>query len=397
MSLTKIEKFKQWFNSTVKIPRSAIIIICILPAVLTALYYSLRSLPYVMEWVSLYISLPVRNFFGLLSSIYPFSMMEVICTAAGIFLIYYIIKSIRETARRREKWKLLAKRLLPILVAALYVFSLFCWLWTGGYHAPGFAERYGFSNEGVALSDLASTAVMFAEKANELAPLMERDEDGHYIGNRREMFASSTSIYRGISEEFPSLGGRLYAPKSMFYSWFMSITGYSGMYFALTGEAMINTWPPLAFMPATVAHEHAHQLGIFAEDEANFAGILACITSGDIVFEYAGYMKGLNYLLGALSSETESVEIREIYFRIFENMSDEVAADRRETFDFWASQKTVNTGIDLIDTVLTAVVEGTSDTVNTVYDNFLKSQSQELGLKSYGACVDLLVEYFASP
>ena len=30
---------------------------------------------------------------------------------------------------------------------------------------------------------------------------------------------------------------------------------------------------------------------------------------------------------------------------------------------------------------------------NTVYENFLYSDDQELGLKSYGACVDLLVNY----
>ena len=31
---------------------------------------------------------------------------------------------------------------------------------------------------------------------------------------------------------------------------------------------------------------------------------------------------------------------------------------------------------------------------NTVYEGFLHSYDQELGLKSYGACVDLLVNYY---
>ena len=30
----------------------------------------------------------------------------------------------------------------------------------------------------------------------------------------------------------------------------------------------------------------------------------------------------------------------------------------------------------------------------TVYDSYLKHNDQELGIKSYGACVDLLVEYY---
>ena len=31
---------------------------------------------------------------------------------------------------------------------------------------------------------------------------------------------------------------------------------------------------------------------------------------------------------------------------------------------------------------------------NTVYEGFLHSYDQELGLRSYGACVDLLVNYY---
>ena len=31
---------------------------------------------------------------------------------------------------------------------------------------------------------------------------------------------------------------------------------------------------------------------------------------------------------------------------------------------------------------------------NAVYEGFLQSYDQELGLKSYGACVDLLVNYY---
>jgi len=350
-----------------------------------------------MDFVVTYISSPVQRFLGLISSIYPFSIMEILCTAAGIFLIYYIIKSIRDTSRRREKWKLLGKRLLPILVAGFYFWSLFCWLWNSGYYATGFAERYGFSSEGIQKDDLVAVTQYFAEKANELAEEVPRNADGRYIADRRVMFAESTVIYRNISREFPSLQGRLNPPKSMLYSWLMSITGYSGMYFALTGEAMINTQPPITFMPATVAHEHAHQLGVFAEDEANFVGILACITSENPTFEYAGYMLGLSYLLNALSWPDSWLASGpgEEWFVIYESLSANVLRDREENFNFWTTRTTSNTGVEIIDNILTTVAETTSDAVNTIYDGFLKSQNQELGIRSYGACVDLLVEYFA--
>jgi len=158
------------------------------------------------------------------------------------------------------------------------------------------------------------------------------------------------------------------------------------MYFALTGEAMINTHPPGVYMPFTVAHEHAHQLGIFAEDEANFVGVAACVSSGNLVFEYAGYMAGMNYLINVTPVDE--------LFEILDNMTYHVRLDRYAESIFWATRTQANTGVNFLDRFLTTVAETTNDAVNTIYDSFLKSQNQELGLQSYGACVDLLVEYF---
>jgi len=381
---------KKWYQR-IKLPRGLIIAICVLPAVITGLFYVLRPFTAVMDWASLTVAAPVRGFFGMLSAAYPFSMMEIFITGAGIWLIYYIVKTIMLTVRRRGKWKILGIRVLPIAVAALYFWGIFCWLWNSGYHATGFAERNGFVGGGVPIESLIEVTKLFAEKTNELSLLVDRDEEGYYVGNRREMFAASLGVYQNISSEFPSLGGRLYRPKPMIYSWVMSRTGYSGVYFALTGEANINTGPPGVFMPVTVAHEHSHQLGVFAEDEANFVGILGCVTSGDLVFEYAGYLSGLTHLLSALGREDAEAR-REIE----SSLSDEAIRDWWENSDYWQAQRRVETGIEFIDRILTTVTVTVSDAVDVVYDSYLKSNDQVLGIKSYGACVDLLVEYFAS-
>jgi len=396
MSLTKTEKIRNWIQTHIKIPYGVKIAICVFPVVITALFYALRSTRGAMDWAVTYISTPVRSFLGLLSSIYPFALMEILCTAAVVFLIYYIVKSIRVTSRRRGRWKLLGKRLLPLLVVVCYIWGLFCWLWNSGYHATGFAERNGFLRKGVTFSELATVTQLFADRANELALLVERDDAGRHIADQRVIFADSTGIYRNISNEFHCLEGRTYAPKSMLFSWLMSITGYSGMYFALTGEAMINTQPPITYIPATIAHEHAHQLGVFAEDEANFVGILACITSDNLLFEYAGYMSGLNYLLNALmyGDGSHSGAPTEEWNKVMSSLNLHVLEDRHARSAFWATRTTANTGIGFLDSFLSGVAEVTSDAVNAVYDGFLRSQNQELGIKSYGACVDLLVEYF---
>ena len=61
----------------------------------------------------------------------------------------------------------------------------------------------------------------------------------------------------------------------MIFSGIMSAMGFTGVYFPFTGETNINIDAPQVFMPCTVAHEIAHQMGITSESECNFIGILA--------------------------------------------------------------------------------------------------------------------------
>jgi len=397
MSATRVEKIKQWFRDRISIPLGVTIGISVLPVVLIGLFYALQNSRPAMDWATNYISAPIRGVFALISSIYPFAVMEVVATFAGVFFIYYVVRSIRVTSRRRGRFKLLCKRFLPVLIIICYVWAMFSWLWLVGYRSTGFAERYGFSNDGVYREDLFAVTQMFAERANELSEQMERDENGRYIADRRQMFADSVYVFDNIAEEFPSLQGRIFQPKSMLYSWLMSITGYSGMYFALTGEAMINTQMPGALMPHTVAHEHAHQLGIFAEEEANFVAILAGISSDNPAFQYAAYMAGLTRLLNALwESDDPTVSgPSEEWQLIMNNLSEYVHIDWQESSEFWATRTVANTGINFLDRFLTGVAETASDVVDAIYDGFLVAQGQELGLRSYGAFVDMLVEHYA--
>ena len=387
------EKVKTWLRAHMNPPLGVVIALCVLPTVLIALFYILRFNRNAMDWTALYISRPIRGVLSMLSSVYPVALMEIFCTAAGVFVIYYIIRSIISCLHRRKKWQILRKRGLALLVAVCYVFAAWCWLWSSGYYATRFAEKNGLVRQSITAENLITVTQMFVDGANELSVELERDEDGSLIFNRREMFAESRNVYKNISEDFDSLKSTVYAPKPMYlYSWLMSITGYAGMYFALTGESMVNIQLHPAFMPQTVAHEHAHQLGVFAEDEANFISIAACVKSDYPLLKYSGYLVGSNYLLGALAS----VDFDE-YSRLYSSLTDEIHFDRAQNSEMWARAATSNLGIDFVDNMLTSVMETANTTVNTVYDDYLKSHEQPSGLMSYGACVDLLTQYFSRP
>ena len=391
--MKKLREFKDKAFDAIKnfkLPLWVKITITAIPAVFLLLFYILRGNSSAMGLIQRNIAAPIRGFFGLISSVYPLSLMEIFIAVVVIWVIYFIVKTIRLSSRRSDKLIIIRKRAIIFVTVIMYIWSMQVWLWNSGYFAPGFAERNGFRQEGVTVQQLADVTRHFAQRTNELAPQVLRDDSGRVIEDRRELFAISVYVFDNIAHEFPCLDGRLFPPKPMLFSWLMSRTGYTGVFFAITGEANINTQMPIFLMPATIAHEHAHMLGVFAEDEANFVAVLASITSGIPAFEYAGYLFGLQHLMRPLRQADPQA-----WQEIHQSLSAQVLFDWQENFEFWQAQRTVDTGVGFVDNVLTSLGRVTREVVNNAYDSFLRANRQELGLQSYGAVVDLLVEYFS--
>ena len=119
----------------------------------------------------------------------------------------------------------------------------------------------------------------------------------------------------------------------------------------------------------------AHQRGVASEEEANFAGIAACVTSKITVYEYSGYLQGLIYLADALNKADTAA-----CGQILSTLTQEVKTDWNDNDEFWVKHQTP------------AAV-----TVSAIYDGYLKSNGETLGIKSYGACVDLLTTWQSGP
>ncbi|MDR1589039.1 MAG: DUF3810 domain-containing protein [Oscillospiraceae bacterium] len=353
----------------------------IIPAALAAapagIFYLTRRHTGFMDAVNDNAAAPARAFLGRLSSALPFmSLAEVVCTAAALWVLYHIIKTVMRAVRRRGWRTILARRAYALALAALLCWTAFCWLWGVGYFASGFAVKSGLLPDGVTADRLAEATRIFADMANSGAGAVRRDDGGHFDEPVGDIIALSDGVYDAITREFPALAGSQYRPKAMLYSRVFSRLGFTGFYFAFTGESNINTAAPGCLIPATAAHELAHQRGVFAEEEANFAGIAACVTSGIPVYEYSGALSGLMYLSSALRQADADA-----WTQITSGLNDDVRRDWEDNNAYWEAQRS-DTGAGAV--------------VNAIYDGYLKSNGQPLGVKSYGACVDLLVEWVHS-
>lgn len=177
---------------------------------------------------------------------------------------------------------------------------------------------------------------------------------------------------QAASEAFPALGGFYPQPKPVAVSRILSVQQLCGIYSPFTIEANFNRNMPDYNIPHTICHELSHLKGFMREDEANFIGFLACISSEDQAFQYSGYLTGWVYAGNALAGVD-----RDGYIELHGRLCDQALADLAENNAFWDRYE--------------GKVAEVSNQMNDVY---LKINRQEDGVKSYGRMVDLMLEYY---
>ena len=247
-----------------------------------------------------------------------------------------------------------------------------CALWGTQYYAAGFAEKAGLEAVPVSAAQLEAVTRYFGRQVAAWADAVPRDGEGRFAVSREDIMGDTAGLYDGLTGRWAFLEGPDRRAKPALYSKLMSAWGFTGYLCPLTGESTLNVDCPEVFLPVTIAHEYAHQRGVAAEQEANFVGILASIASGRPAYVYSGWLYGYQHLSNALyraDPEAASACMAELPAA--------ARADFVYNNAYWASW------------------EGPIREVGeTVYDNFLRSYGQELGMQSYGACVDLLVAEF---
>lgn len=343
-----------------------------IPLALVILFEVLKGRqPIMCAWV-FGVMAPLEQALGRLWSLLSFSVAEALTALFLACCVIWLVRAVVLLFRRREPLRFL-RRLLALAAAWLWLWAGLCWLWNAAYYVPSFAQREGLNTDPCSVEELAAVTDYFARQAAALAAQVPRDENGHFAAELPDCFARGLDIYQNIAREFPSLDVKAVRAKPLLCSRLQSILGFTGIYFPFTGEANVNVDAPACLVPATIAHEMSHQRMVASELEANFVGIAACTSSDDVVFQYSGYLMGLIQLCNALYPADADAwyDIAGQYF------TPELSTDWRDNNEYWDALK--------------SPVE---DAANDVYDTFLKSNDQELGIRSYGACVDLLVHYY---
>ncbi|MBQ3077820.1 MAG: DUF3810 domain-containing protein [Clostridia bacterium] len=322
--------------------------------------------------VSRLVSAPIK----LVSSLVPFAILELLLLAlplAAVALIAYSIWQEKNTPKGREGldddehfglWEALS---LLVTVAGIML-GIFQLTLGFGYHGLTLEQRLHYPEVAVTAESLSDTATLLAERAAGLR--READyEDRTVTRYGREL----RRCYKSLAERHAVFKGYAARPKKVVLSVGMSYLGIGGMYSPFTCEAMINTDTVPFALPFTIAHEMAHSLLVAREDEANFAGFLACLESDDAALAYSGHFMALLYTCSAFN-RADPEQYRLFYETMDEGVRDDLIAYSRhvDQYDGWINEMH-----------------------SKVNDTFLKSNGQQAGVASYGLMVNLLVAWAA--
>ncbi len=349
--------------------RHVIVLLC---GIVIVLHLLLRRLPGVNGAYCRNFVRPAHMALSRFTALFPFSVAELLIAALVVYLLGYTVFAAYRLVRYPGRGRRIYISLVTFAAAGLGFYASFCLLWGSYFYADSFAAANGLDAGPVSVEQLRAVTEYFAELTNEYAVQVPRDESGVCATDKGSVLARSPEVYANAAERFPTLRWPEVPAKGVFFSRIMSWLDFTGFFFALTGEANVNTDFPPSLFASTVAHELAHQRGVAREQEANFVAVMASLDYGDEEYCYSACLLAYIHLGNALY-EADRPAWEQVYGSLSEPVLRDLAANRA----YW----------DKFDTPVQTVS-------NTVYENFMYSYNQDMGLKSYGACVDLLVHYF---
>ena len=318
------------------------------------------------------VTLPFEQALGRFCACVPFSAAGVFYVLLVLDVLACLVLAVRYVVHAAHRGRAFVRCILFFADLALTFYAAFCLLWGANYAASDFCDRAALYPEPVACDDLVALTQHFADKLAACADQVPRDEAGLFCADRAAILSAAPAVYETLYGEFPFLDTQSLTPKPFFLSKIMSYMDFTGFYFPFTGEANLNVDSPVSALPVTALHEMTHQRGIASEQQCNFVAILAAVRSDDAAYRYSGYYQGYIYLSNALYRTDYDA-----WRSIRETLPEPVRLDLAYTNAYWAQ------------------FEGPAATASQkLNDSMIRSYGDPLGVQSYGAVVDLLVQYY---
>ena len=308
----------------------------------------------------------ISKFFRYLFGWVPFSVGDILYFILIFLAARYLIVNRR---RIRHQAKSFLRNVVMVLSVAYYTFHL---LWGFNYYRQPIFEKMKLA-ETHTDQELLSFVDRLINKTNTIQFEITGDSTKavKIPYTQKEIFEKTLQGYEDLENQFPFLGYERPSIKKSLFSTVLSYMGYGGYLNPFTLEGQVNAKLPNYRFPVVSGHEIGHQLGYSAENETNLIGYLVTANNEDIYFKYAAYSYALGYCLGDIQRRDEVV-FNELYVKL--NVG--IKENYKEMNSFWMAYENPMEPL-----------------FKSVFNTFLKANSQEEGIKSYNSVVSLFVTY----
>jgi hypothetical protein len=238
-------------------------------------------------------------------------------------------------------------------------------VWGYNYFRPGIQDRIGWKTPGSTEMVFRSVLDSLIIQTNNNYISVSSSDYGMIDKLIEESYQHQSS---GLGIRYPNGTRR---PKTMLFSTFYSKLGLSGYFGPFFNEIHVNKYLLPMDYPFILGHEKAHQFGFTSEAEANLAGFVICVKSGDQRLKYSGYLSLLLYFMRDAAHTSG-------YRQFIEKIDKSVIADIQFRQKYYESLQN-NT---------------LSDMQTAANNSYLKANNIEKGVRNYNQVVSLVISWY---
>ena len=316
----------------------------------------------VERWFSGGLYPPIQRTVTGFSNRLPIAILDLLTITAVIGIVWILSVAVRRSWRTRRVGPIIGV-LRGLATSAAGVYLLFLVLWGFNYRRIPMTERLLFETAGPTNESVSSLG------AEAVAQLNALHEPAHRAGwveaplQDEALRRGFVTTQRALSDGTLAVPGRL---KPSIFGLYFRWTGVDGMINPFGLEVLANPDLLPFERPFVAAHEWSHLAGYADESEASFVGWLACMR-GDVSTQYSGWL----FLYWQVSSEVGTATSARLAEALEPGPRSDLAA------------------------IAARLRSGELPWLRTagwqVYDQYLKANRVEEGIRSYGLVVTLIV------
>ncbi|QHS60145.1 DUF3810 domain-containing protein [Chitinophaga agri] len=344
-----------------------LIIVAVILALSIQMAFSDRFAEFYFHRLYVWISLLVRQVLGKV----PFSIGDVIYAAWIVTMVIYLLKICYKIVKKQ--WKALLLQFLQGVQGLLTVYLIFMLFWGYNYERNSLEKDLHLQVNEYTTDQLYRLTDTLLQQANTYKTALGDTLHATHPGSDSAlMFTKAVKAYDVAVQKWPVLRYKHTCIKPSLYGHWINYMGVGGYLNPFTGEAHVNVTTPGFLQPFTICHEVAHQLGYAPEEEANFVGYLVAGNSPDPQFRYAANFEMFMYSVRQLRRQDTTLA-----GEMWRKAVPGIRADMRQIRDFYDRY---SSPVD--------------DYTTMIYDQYLKANNQEKGIRSYSEVVGWLIAYF---